>query len=61
MTEKVPVEVGEKEIEQPATSREWGLLQNIRDDQAHHLGKVITSSALEKKTALWREPTVKLQ
>jgi HSP20 family protein len=29
-TEKVPVQVGEKEIEQPATSREWGLLQNVR-------------------------------
>jgi HSP20 family protein len=31
-TEKVPVQVGEKEIEQPATSREWGLLQNVRKE-----------------------------
>ena len=29
--EKVPVEVGEKEMEQPATS-EWGLLQNVRKE-----------------------------
>ena len=32
MTEKVPIQVGEKEIEQPATSREWGLLQNVRKE-----------------------------
>jgi len=31
-TEKVPIQVGEKEIEQPATSREWGLLQNMRKE-----------------------------
>jgi HSP20 family protein len=31
-TERVPVEVGEKEMEQRATSREWGLLQNMRKE-----------------------------
>ena len=31
-TEKVPVEVGQKEMEQPAASREWGLLQNVRKE-----------------------------
>ena len=31
-TEKVPVQVGEKETEQSATSREWGLLQNVRKE-----------------------------
>ena len=31
-TEKVPVEVGQKEMEQPAASREWRLLQNVRKE-----------------------------
>jgi HSP20 family protein len=31
-TEKVPVEVGQKEMEQPAASREWRVLQNVRKE-----------------------------